>query len=428
LRLNRADFYRNEVSFQVSCSYGRRDHAGPGSAQDNFRRVLAEMAAGRLPVEDLITHRFPFRDAVQAYATLQDRQALGILLEYDTATQDQSALFRREVTLQPTPPGAELGLLGAGNFAVRTLLPALERGGNRGALAGVVSREGLAAVLAARKFGAGWAGTDPERLWQDQAVKGVFITTRHDAHAEQALAALRAGKHVWVEKPLAIDGEALRRLEESLPALGSGQTPVLMVGFNRRFAPLAVALRRALAGRRGPHEVRMVINAGRLDPEHWALDPRVGGGRIVGEACHFVDLARFLVAAPIVSAQCRRRDTDGQDGGAFELRFAGGSVAVIDYRTDLPAHLPKERIEVSGPGYAARLENWARLRTRGLGGLWRGAPWARTPQKGHPEALAAFRRAMGGGGSPIPTAELLEVSWWAIRLQAMRADEVVTAP
>jgi predicted dehydrogenase/threonine dehydrogenase-like Zn-dependent dehydrogenase len=432
LQINRADFYRNEVSFQVSCSYGRRDHTGPGSVQANFRRVLAAMEAGRLPVEDLITHRFPFASAPAAYEVLRSGGALGIVLDYrgPGAAVDQQTLLAREITLRSEVSGSStprLALLGAGNFAVRTLLPALQRQGV--VPTAVVSHQGAAALFAARKFGAAWAGTDETRVWKDPNVEAVILTTRHDAHVAQAVAALTAGKHVWVEKPLAISAEGLREIRAALPVEGAAQharRPVLTVGFNRRFAPIATRLREAVARRGGPIEIQMRVNAGRLDIDHWTLNPKVGGGRIVGEGCHFIDLARYLTASPIASARCLRRDANGQDGGTFELRFQDGSRAQIDYRTDLPPHIPKEMIEVKGNGFSAEIHNWSRLRSRGLGGLWKGGFWSRAPRKGHDEALAAFLSGVKSNVVPIPLGELFEVSAWAIRLQAMVEGDDVT--
>jgi len=145
-----------------------------------------------------------------------------------------------------------------------------------------------------------------------------------------------------------------------------------MVGFNRRFAPMAVALRNALAAREEAMEIQMTVNAGRLEGGHWALDREVGGGRIVGEGCHFIDLARYLAGSPIASVVCLRRDRDGQDGGCFQMEFGKGSKAVIDYRTDLPAHLPKELVDVRGQGFTAMIHNWTRLRSHGLRGLRKG--------------------------------------------------------
>ena len=172
----------------------------------------------------------------------------------------------------------------------------------------------------------------------------------------------------------------------------------------------------------------MTINAGRLESDHWALNRQVGGGRIVGEGCHFIDLARFLVGAPLGSGRCLRRDDDGQDGGCFELGFGDGSRAVIDYRTDLPAHVPKEVVAVTGPGYSATIQNWSQLRTRGLGGVRRGGFWSRAPRKGHAEALGVFLAAVRGGPFPIPPEEIFEVSAWAIHFQVMTEGQTLEVP
>lgn len=426
LQLNRGDFYRREVSFQVSCSYGARDGQGEQSAQRNFERVLAWMANGQLPVADLITHRFEFTAAVSAYRALADRAALGIVLNYATAG---SAVMERSMTLsQPRTgraSGPGLALVGAGNFALRTVLPLLPKLGRPVRVETVVSRQGAAAWLGAEAAGATTATTEYSVALENPAVQAIVLTTRHDAHAREAIAALRAGKHVWVEKPLALNQE---NLVSVLTAASAAPGRVLFVGFNRRFAPIAVDLRRALAQRPKARRFIVTVNAGRLDPEHWSLNPTSGGGRIVGEGCHFVDLLRFLAGAALTRARCVRRDTDGQDGGAFELGFSDGSSALLDYRTDLPAHHPKEMISVTGPGgESAAIENWARLRTEGLGGLSLGHVFSRQPHKGHREAWQAFLAAIAGEGPAMSLPEIEEVSRWSIRLQAMTAGMELVA-
>lgn len=440
LQLNRADFYRNEISFQVSCSYGARNSSEPSSAQSNFNQVLAWMAAGKLPVEDLITHRFDFGVAPDAYAKLADRNALGIVLGYDGSSNDrrqtadgsgqrQDVLVRtvelKAKGLEPRAGLPRVAVIGAGNFATRTLLPAMAGLVSPPAIAAVASAQGASALLAAQSCGAERATTDVAAVLADPSVEGVFITTRHDAHAAQTVEALKSGKHVWVEKPLCLTLDELRSLEAALsssPLPLGGRRPILMVGFNRRFAPMAVTLRQAIAARPGPHSLSITVNAGRLDPDHWTLDPRVGGGRIVGEGCHFVDLARFLTSSSIKEVRCRRRDTDGQDGGEFEVIFRNGAVATIDYRTDLAAHIPKEMITASGEGWSAQIHNWSRLKSEGLGGLGHGSPWSRTPHKGHPEALAAFLESVRSGTPPIALDEIFEASRWSIAMQAMRQE------
>lgn len=428
LRLNRADFYRNEVSFQVSCSYGRRDHTGPGSVQANFRQVLEFMEQGKLPVEDLITHRFQLDKASQAYGKLQDKSSLGILLEYEAEKTGSTGagLLAREICLREpngVRPQPRICLLGAGNFAVRTLLPALATAGVRPEV--VVSRQGASALYAGKKFGALRVGTDPGVAWSNPELDTVCIATRHHLHGEQTLAALKAGKHVWVEKPLCLNLDELAQIKSAYPASRTQHPapPVLMIGFNRRFAPMAVALRTALQKRGDSMEVHITVNAGRLDADHWALDRKVGGGRIVGEGCHFIDLARFLAGSPIESVRCLHRDKNGQDGGGFELTFQNGSKALIDYRTNLPAHLPKEVVEVKGKGFSATIHNWTRLQSQGLGGLGQGGVWSRTPRKGHQEAVRAFLEAIKGGLEPIPAGEIFEVSKVAIRMQGLLDED-----
>lgn len=426
LLLNRADFYRREVSFQVSCSYGSRDGRGEQSARRNFERVLALMAGGQLVVEDLITHRFNFAEAPAAYGALADRSALGIVLRYappSGATLARSLGLTQTTMAPASAPG--LAIIGAGNFALRTLLPALAEAGRPARLACVVSRQGAAAWLGAQTARAPVATTDPSVVWEDPAVQAVILTTRHDAHAREAVVALQAGKHVWVEKPLALNLADLGLVQAAAEA---APDRALFVGFNRRFAPIAVALRGALAARPEARRFEVTVNAGRLDSDHWTLDPAAGGGRIVGEGCHFVDLLRFLVGAAITHARCTRRDSDGQDGAAFELSFADGSTALLDYRTDLPPHHPKETIRVTGPsGMSALIDNWSRLQTSGLGGVRVGSFLSRAPRKGHREALQAFLAAIAGDGPKMDLADIIEVSRWSIQMQAMRVGEETSA-
>ena len=410
LALNRADFYENEVSFQVSRSYGSADLADPSSARANFDEVLGLMAAGTLDVAPLLTSRHPFGEAPKIYDDLRRPGAFGLVIEYAVPNE---ALAR-------TLPGADwdtrtaggIGIIGCGNFASRVLVPELCRQG--ASPSAFASANGLSAKLLAGS--AATSTTDIAALLDHPGASSVFIATRHAEHGELARSALRAGKHVWVEKPLALT-EA--DLDATLAVARSSSSP-LAVGFNRRFAPLAVRLRAALAAKSGLRRFTVDVNAGRLPADHWTLDPRQGGGRIVGEACHFVDLLRFLSGSTIVSARALSRDVDGQDGGCFELTFANGDVAVLNYRTDLPAYLPKERIAVEGEGYSAVIDNWRSLRSTNLAGASAIPAWLGGPArgKGHAEALAAFL-----AGTAVPLAEIEEVSRWSIRMQEMRAPQ-----
>jgi predicted dehydrogenase len=290
------------------------------------------------------------------------------------------------------------------------LVPALRRQGASPAI--FASANGLSARLLAGA--AATSTTDVSVLLDQPGLTKVFIATRHDEHGELARAALGAGRSVWVEKPLALTEADL----DATLAAARASSAVLAVGFNRRFAPLAVRLRSALAARPGPRRFTIDVNAGRLPADHWTLDPKQGGGRIVGEACHFVDLLRFLSGSAIVSARALSRDLDGQDGGCFELTFANGDRATLNYRTDLPAHLPKERIAVTGEGYSAVIDNWRSLRSTNLPGASAFPAWLGGPAcgKGHDQALAAFL-----AGTSAPLAEIEEVSRWSIRMQGMKA-------
>jgi predicted dehydrogenase/NADPH:quinone reductase-like Zn-dependent oxidoreductase len=404
LSLNRADFYQNEVSFQVSRSYGSADLADPSSARANFEEVLALMASGALDVAPLLTSRHTFSSAPQIYDDLRRPGAFGLVIEY---AMPHSAL---SPTLGEAPARSifPCAVIGCGNFAARVLVPALRRLGVEPSA--YVSANGLSASLLAD--GQALATTDVTRVWSDYRLKSVFIATRHDEHGELARAALASGKSVWVEKPLALTEADL----DATLAVARITSSVLAVGFNRRSAPLAVRLRAALAAKSGPRRFTVDVNAGRLPADHWTLDPRQGGGRIVGEACHFVDLLRFLSGSSIVSACALSRDVDGQDGGCFELAFANGDVATLNYRTDLPAHLPKERITVEGEGYSAVIDNWRSLRSTNLAGASALPAWLGGPArgKGHAEALAAFLADLA-----VPLDEIEEVSRWSIRMQGM---------
>jgi predicted dehydrogenase/threonine dehydrogenase-like Zn-dependent dehydrogenase len=407
LTLNRADFYANEVSFQVSRSYGSADPADPSSARANFDEVLALMASGGLDVSPLLTSAHPFGEAPQLYADLRRPGAFGLLIEYVVPNE---ALVR-------TLPGVDrdtrttggIGVIGCGNFAARVIVPALRRQGASPAI--FASANGLSARLLAGA--AATSTTDVSVLLDHSGLTKVFIATRHDEHGGLARAALAAGKSVWVEKPLALTEADLDATMVSARA----SSAVLAVGFNRRRAPLAVRLRSALAAKSGPRRFTVDVNAGRLPADHWTLDPKQGGGRIVGEACHFVDLLRFLSGSAIVSVRAVSRDLDGQDGGCFELTFANGDLAALNYRTDLPTHLPKERIAVAGEGYSAVIDNWRSLRSSNLPGASAFPAWLGGPVrgKGHDQALAAFL-----AGTSVPLAEIEEVSRWSIRMQGMK--------
>jgi predicted dehydrogenase/NADPH:quinone reductase-like Zn-dependent oxidoreductase len=433
LHLRRDDFYAKELTFAVSCSYGpgRYDPTYEDEGQDyplpfvrwteqrNFEAVLALMGSGQLDVQPLISHRFAFDQAPDAYHVLTSgAPSLGIVLHYPETNGVPTSADRLRPVGGPrsgkgTPPSAfSVGVIGAGSFGSRVLIPAIADAGAR--LRVVASSKGTTAAIAARKHGFEVAATDIDGVFADAAVDTVAILTRHDSHASLVLRALHAGKHVFVEKPLALVEVDLDAIESAIAASGR----ILTVGFNRRFAPLTVDLRRQIAGRSGPAAVVITVNAGHVPREHWAQDPEVGGGRIVGEACHFLDLARTLVGAPIADVNVTAaRGADGRpidDISHLAVAFRDGSTAVIHYLANGSSAFPKERVEVFADGRVWRIDNWRTLESWG-GGSSKGGLLSR-PDKGHRDELRAFAAAVRQGtGAPIPYDELFDVSRWAIR-------------
>jgi len=415
LDLRRSDFYEKELRFQVSCSYGpgRHDPSYESGGRDyplpyvrwtvarNFEAVLQGMAGGKVSVLPLVSHRVHQAEAAQAYrGVLDDPQALGIVLDYPDAELPRTRTLELHTATPTTSPPCQpvVGLIGSGHFARRVLLPALKACGAD--VRSIASAGGVSGLHAAKKFDAEQTTTDYREVLSDSKINVVFIATRHDDHSRIAAEALQAGKHVFVEKPLAIDEEGLARVREAHSLRSDLQ---LMVGFNRRFAPHAVKVREALSGRANPLSMRILVNAGVLPPEHWTHDPSIGGGRILGEACHFVDLAMFLAGSPIRTVEAA--SLGAPDGSvSVQLTFTDGSIAAIDYWCNGPQSFPKERVEVFSDGRAVVIDNWRRLDSYD----WAGMPTMRLRQnKGHDAEIGAFLQRVREGGAPlIPFAEL----------------------
>jgi predicted dehydrogenase/D-arabinose 1-dehydrogenase-like Zn-dependent alcohol dehydrogenase len=434
LALQRDDFYKKELSIVVSSSYGpgRYDPAYERNGQDypvshvrwtaqrNFEAVLGLMADRAINMSALVSHRFQFERAPAAYdIVLGAAPSLGILLNYPDAPAGSTELPPR--TLQATPrtelragtPRA--AVIGAGNFATRTIIPALVAQGFDPTI--IASKTGASAAIAGRRFGFTTVTSDPEAAIHDPSVDVVFVLTRHDSHARLAVRALEAGKHVFVEKPLALTDDDLDRVEQAVVRSGR----LLMVGFNRRFAPLTAEARKLMAGRAGPLSIVITVNAGAVPPENWTQDRTIGGGRIVGEACHFIDLARALVGQPItgVTAMAARGAAGHPvtDIASINLAFEDGSIATVHYLANGSNAFPKERVECFFDGKVIAIENWRRLRRYGMRGpLLR---WRRGQDKGHDAELGAWVAAVTGRmDAPIPLSELLEVSRWSVRAAA----------
>lgn len=417
LELSRTIFYEKELSFQVSCSYDPvyEDKALDypfayvrWTEQRNFEAILDLMAAGRIDVAPLITHRFPLSEAEKAYQMIAGNTEpyIGIVLTYEPDQLDLS----RTVTLgseEPVAAGSPvIGMIGAGGYAGGVLLPAMKKaGGVR--FRSIASSSGVSGTHLGRKFGFASSTTDMETIFADPDINTVVITTRHNSHAALVGKGLRAGKHVFVEKPLCLTLEELAQIE-ALAAEHPRQ--ILLVGFNRRFSPLVMALREALAVLPEPKAMVMTVNAGAIPMDHWTQDLKIGGGRMIGEVCHFIDLLRHVTGHPIVSYDVMGMTSPAKDSFSVNLSFGDGSIGTVHYLANGTKSFPKERLEVFCGGRILHLDNFRSLRGHGFGKgfknirLWR-------QDKGQMEQMKAFFRAISQGGmAPISREEIFEVS------------------
>ena len=439
LELSRADFYEKELSFQVSCSYGpgRYDPSYEDKGNDypvgfvrwteqrNFEAVLDMMADGRLDVKPLISHRFAIGEAEKAYELVGGAgPSLGILLEYPDSARKPEADLRKPTVALPAQPGsatpapgaASIAFIGSGNYATAVLIPAFKAAGAR--LKVVASSGGVSGVHAGRKFGFEETTTETDSVFRDPQVQAVVLSTRHDTHAAMTCQALRAGKHVFVEKPLALHADEVTQVEQAVAeAAKAGRAPMVMVGFNRRFAPQVQKVKQLLKGVTGPKSLVFTANAGAIPAEHWTQDREIGGGRIVGEACHFIDLLRFLVGAPITGHRVSVMDTGTRDTVSIELSFADGSIGTVHYFANGSKAFPKERLEVFAAGRVLQLDNFRKLRGFAWPGFSKLNLWRQ--DKGQKACASAFTQAVArGGASPIPLEEVLEVARVTIDIAA----------
>ncbi|MGJ7903179.1 bi-domain-containing oxidoreductase [Lysobacter sp. 1R34A] len=445
LELSRADFYEKELSFQVSCSYGpgrydpsyeERGNDYPvafvrWTEQRNFEAVLDMMASRAIDAPPLISHRYSIAEAEQAYALLGGHEpSLGIVLDYGRDKAIPETLVRRTVPLSvkaaaatgtEDKSGDAIAFIGAGNYAGRVLIPAFVKAGAE--LHTVVSSGGVSSVHFGKKFGFRNASTDTDATLRENGVGSVVIATQHGSHAELTLKALRHGKHVFVEKPLCLTLDELQAIEKAYSEHSVyGRPPVLMVGFNRRFAPQVQKMRSLLAGVREPKSFVMTVNAGAIPADHWTQDSQLGGGRLIGEACHFVDLLRFLADSPIVGHQLTAvGNVPGagirSDRVSFTLSFADGSFGTVHYLANGDKSFPKERLEVFTAGRVLQLDNFRRLRGFGWPGFKKMNLWRQ--DKGQAQCAAAFIQAVKGQAAPpIPAEDVFEVARVTIELDA----------
>ena len=439
MEIPRKSYFEKELDFRISRSYGpgRYDSAYEQKGHDypigyvrwtenrNMEAFLQLLSEGKMDVKPLITHRFPIERAEGAYDLINGRRGerfLGVLITYPEQASENRQVHLGSEGKRPALLGERsvtVGVLGAGAFAITTLLPAIKR--TKGMeLAGLCAATGSHARHAAEKFGFRYCTTEEQRILDDPSINAIVIATRHHLHARQVLAALAAGKHVFCEKPLCLNESELVEIVRAYRV--SGRDPMLLVGFNRRFAPMALKMKAFLDRIAEPLALHYRINAGFVPRDHWVNDPEQGGGRILGEVCHFVDFLTFLAGALPIEVQTRNVATSN-DNVVVSLRFANGSQGTISYLANGDRSYSKERVEVFGGGAVAVLEDFRRLELvrQGKRQILR----SRLRQdKGHRGEWEAFCAAVRGGGStPVPFEEIVSVTLATLRAAESRLSE-----
>ena len=443
LNLPRRPYYFKEAELVVSCSYGpgrydpeyeEKGHDYPPAyvrwtEQRNMEAILSLMASGRLDVSPLITHRFKIEDAETAYDLIEEGKEsyLGVLLEYPGVSElPPSRRIELKQALPVSPGEVGVSVLGAGNFARMILLPVLNKVGKL-QFRKICSAGGVSAVHSGEKFGFQSATSDEEELFNDPETKAIFILTRHDQHARQVIKALQAGKHVFVEKPLCLTLEELNEIIECYSAIrppgqrpsragGNQQSamPLLMVGFNRRFAPAAKIVKDFFSMVNQPLTISIRFNAGAISADHWTQDEEVGGGRIIGEACHAIDLATYLTGSLPVrvfaeSVGGLNAPTLKDDQCFITLRHENGSISSVAYLAGGNRAFPKERIEVFGGGKIAIIEDFHEVITCANGKTKKQIFIGR--DKGHQSEIEAYTEVLlKGRNSPISWDEIRTVT------------------
>lgn len=442
MEIPRKVYYEKELQLRLSRSYGpgrydpeyeEKGHDYPigyvrWTERRNMEEFLRLISTGQVTPSRLTTHRFAIEEAERAYAIItgEDRQSfLGVMLTYG---DDAGAAAIRRIELKPRAvKGGQVGLgfIGAGNFAKAVLLPRF-KGAADAALIGISTATGMNAKTTGERYGFSYCTTDTAQLLADESIDAVVIATRHGSHASFAAAALRAGKAVFVEKPLAIDEAGLQQVLQAQAETGQ----LLTAGFNRRFSPLVGEMKRFFAEGQ-PLAVQYRINAGPIPPGTWIHDPEDGGGRIIGEGCHFVDLVQYLTGddpVEVFAHSLGGPTAELHDTVTITLRYRGGSIASINYFSTGDKSYPKEHVEVYGGGRIAVLDDFRRLLL--THGGKRRVVKRHAQAKGFDEEVAAFLTAVKEGGQlPIPLRSLSSTTRATFAVEeSLRTGQPISIP
>lgn len=427
LDIDRSDFYEKELTFQVSCSYGpgRYDPDYEEKGMDyplpfvrwtekrNFEAVLEALRSGQLQVNPLITEQVSLDGIDQIYENMSDSSKIASLIRYhkedgQTTIPDSKD---RTVTIGYTgeePVKGSVAIIGAGNFTQSTILPTLK--GSDIPVKYIVSSEGLSSTQLAKKFGVPYSTTDINSVLEDESVEGIVITTRHNQHASMVKECLKASKHVFVEKPLALNSEEL----DSIIEIGNHSGKSISVGFNRRFSPHVLKMKELLGDQPGEMNIIATMNAGFIPKDSWVQDPDVGGGRIIGEACHYVDLIQALTGS-LVQSVCMQalgeNPEETTDNATILLKMENGSSGVINYFANGHKSYSKERVEVFWQGKNLILDNFRKLYGYGFGGIFSNTILRTKQDKGHKNQFDLLLKNWKRDGSPLsPFEEIINTT------------------
>ena len=430
LKINREYFYKKELTFKVSCSYGpgRYDPIYEKEGVDypigfvrwtekrNFDAVLNILRNNKVYFKDLITNRFTILDAKKAYDQLNnDPKTIGILFTYESSPLKRNDTVQVNLDSKSKSSTASVSVIGAGNYSKRIIVPYLSK--TNANLETIFSRNGFDSTFIAKKYKFKESSTNVNKIWEDPRTNTVFVLTRHNSHAEFIIKSLKCGKNVFVEKPLCTTQEQLELISEAYmkSRYPDGNGPILMAGFNRRFSKLTEILKKELSNIKSPKAFNYTCNAGYLDNNHWTNDDRIGGGRLIGEACHFLDLIMYLSESKIddVNIVYAKDDKKCPDTFSLNVRFKNGSIGNINYFSNGNKKYPKEQLEVFAGGKIYQINNFLRLKAWGSSNLNTIRNFRQ--DKGQENCVKAFIHSVQNSSkSPISFDQLYEVQKWIL--------------
>ena len=407
LDISRADFFEKEITFQVSCSYGpgRYDDEYEQKGQDypigfvrwtekrNFEAVLNAISKGILNVQPLITDRIPLKEYLKIYGDMGNSKSIAAILEYSSDIEIVSSIIVSQKSFEAKK--GVIGIVGAGNFTSSTMMPNLKKVGAD--VKYIASSGGLSSTIMAKKYGIAISTTNYQEILEDESVDLVFITTQHNTHARMVTESANAGKSVFVEKPLALSEEELTEVIKSY----ENNNVNISVGFNRRFAPLAIQMKKALGNDETPVNIIATMNAGFVPKGVWVHDMQVGGGRIIGEACHYIDLCSYLTGSNVVAVCMNamgKNPAEDTDNASILLKYQNGSTAVINYFANGSKSYSKERVEVYSQERTMVMDNWRKLKFHGFKGTKNSSS---RQDKGHFNQFQKLIDQYKKGGEPI---------------------------